>query len=145
TPVAAAIEHATRVECDVITMSLGGPPSLAGHAAVRNAVAKGGIVLAAAGNCVRIVVYPARYDAVIAVAGGNVAGEPGRGWRRPHRHAGPCRTRLAGATQQQGGSDDDGERRARDILRRRVDRRGCCAVAGSPRARTGASGGSATR
>jgi serine protease len=29
TPVAAAIEHATRVRCDVITMSLGGPPSLA--------------------------------------------------------------------------------------------------------------------
>jgi serine protease len=82
TPVAAAIEHATRVECDVITMSLGGPPSLAVHAAVRNAVAKGVIVLAAAGNCVRIVVYPARYDAVIAVAGVNVADQPWRGSSR---------------------------------------------------------------
>jgi len=82
TPVAAAIEHATRVRCDVITMSLGGPPSLAVQAAVRDAVAKGVIVLAAAGNCVRIVVYPARYDAVIAVAGVNVADRPWRGSSR---------------------------------------------------------------
>lgn len=79
TPLAAAIEHATRVGCDVITMSLGGLPSLAVHAAVRAAVRKGVIVLAAAGNCVRLVVYPARYDAVIAVAGTNVADQPWRG------------------------------------------------------------------
>ena len=82
TPVAAAIEHATRVGCDVITMSLGGVPSVAVQAAVQAAVAKGVIVLAAAGNCVRIVVYPARYDAVIAVAGVNVADRPWRGSSR---------------------------------------------------------------
>src|SRR5262249_60666308 len=71
-PGAAEMAHATRVGCYVITMSLGGVPSLAFKAAVRAAVTKGVIVLAAAGNCVRIVVYPARYDAVIAVAGVNI-------------------------------------------------------------------------
>jgi hypothetical protein len=79
TPVARAIAHATQVGCDVITMSLGGVPSLAVEAAVEAAVAKGVIVLAAAGNCVRTVVYPARYESVIAVAGINIAEKPWRG------------------------------------------------------------------
>ena len=82
TPLAAAIEHATLSDCDVITMSLGGLPSLAVHAAARAAVNKGAIVLAAAGNCVRLVVYPARYDEVIAVAGINVADRPWLGSSR---------------------------------------------------------------
>jgi hypothetical protein len=82
TPIAAAIEHATRSGCDVITMSLGGLPSLAVHAAVRAAVNNGAIVLAAAGNCVRLVVYPARYDEVIAVAGINVTDRPWLGSSR---------------------------------------------------------------
>jgi serine protease len=82
TPIAAAIEHATRTDCDVITMSLGGLPSFAVHAAVRAAVKKGAIVLAAAGNCVRLVVYPARYDEVIAVAGINVKDQPWLGSSR---------------------------------------------------------------
>lgn len=81
-PVARAIEHATRVRGDVITMSLGGVPSRAMHAACRAAVDAGIIVLAAAGNCVRLVVYPARYTDVIAVAGVNVDDAPWRGTSR---------------------------------------------------------------
>ena len=44
---------------------------------MRAAVKKGSIVLAAAGDCVRLVVYPARYDEVIAVAGVNGRISPG--------------------------------------------------------------------
>lgn len=82
TPLAAAIAHAVSVGCDVITMSLGGLPSVAVHAAVRAAIARDTIVLAAAGNCVRVVVYPARFDDVIAVAGINMADQPWRGSSR---------------------------------------------------------------
>lgn len=71
-PVAKAIAHATRVGCHVISMSLGGVPSRALHAAVREAVKANLIVIAAAGNCARIVVWPARYEEVIAVGGSNV-------------------------------------------------------------------------
>lgn len=71
-PVAKAIAHATRVGCHVISMSLGGVPSSALHAAVREAVKANLIVIAAAGNCARIVVWPARYAEVIAVGGSNV-------------------------------------------------------------------------
>ena len=81
-PVAAAIAHATQVGCHVISMSLGGIPSRAVHAAARAAVARDIIVVAAAGNCVRTVVWPARYDAVIAVAGNNVADRPWKGSSR---------------------------------------------------------------
>lgn len=83
-PVARAIAHATAVGCDVITMSLGGLPHFAVRAAVQEAVANGVIVLAAAGNCVYIVVFPARYDDVIAVAGTNIADQPWRGSCRGH-------------------------------------------------------------
>jgi serine protease len=72
-PVAAAISHAVAARCDVISMSLGGIPGRAMHAAVRAAVEADLIVVAAAGNCVRTVVWPARYDEVIAVAGSNSA------------------------------------------------------------------------
>lgn len=74
--VAKAIDYARRQGCDIITMSLGGVPSRAIESAVTEAVAAGIIVLAAAGNCVRLVVYPARYDNVIAVAGSNVRDAP---------------------------------------------------------------------
>jgi len=37
------------------------------------------IVLAAAGNCVRLVVFPARYDECIAVGGSNAADQPWKG------------------------------------------------------------------
>lgn len=78
-PVAAAIAHAHSTGCQVISMSLGGVPSRALHAAVKAAVDDGVIVLAAAGNCVRTVVWPARYDEVIAVGGTNILDMPWKG------------------------------------------------------------------
>ena len=78
-PIAVAIAHAHKVGCHIISMSLGGVPSRALHAAVEAAVADGVIVLAAAGNCVRTVVWPARYNEVIAVAASNVNDVPWRG------------------------------------------------------------------
>jgi hypothetical protein len=70
-----AVEHGAHV----ITMSLGGIPSFALERALRRAVAADVIVLAAAGNCVRFVVWPARYNECIAVAGTNAADRPWRG------------------------------------------------------------------
>jgi hypothetical protein len=78
-PVARAIAHATAVGCHVVSMSLGGVPSRAVHSAIRDAISRNVIVLAAAGNCVRTVVWPARYSEVIAVAGTNVADRPWKG------------------------------------------------------------------
>jgi hypothetical protein len=78
-PVARAIEKATTIEAQVITMSLGGVPSRAVRAALRKAVASGVIVVAAAGNCVRLVVWPARYPECIAVGGCNVVEKPWKG------------------------------------------------------------------
>ncbi|WP_145145464.1 S8 family serine peptidase [Roseomonas gilardii] len=77
--VARAIDHARRAGAHVITMSLGGVPSIAMHAALRRAVEENVIVAAAAGNCVGEVVWPARYDAAIAVGGVNAAMKPWRG------------------------------------------------------------------
>ncbi len=57
---------------DVISISLGGPPSRALKDAVTFAEQQGVLVLAAAGNQVKTVVFPARYDNVIAVAASNV-------------------------------------------------------------------------
>lgn len=74
--VAAAVEHARRNGAQVITMSLGGPWSSVLRAAIDAAIRDGVIVLAAAGNCVKIVVWPARYEEVIAVAGSNIADLP---------------------------------------------------------------------
>ncbi|BCH32675.1 hypothetical protein MesoLjLc_46050 [Mesorhizobium sp. L-8-10] len=69
--VAQAIDHARLNGAHVITMSLGGVFSSALHAAVKKAVAANIIVVAAAGNCVGTVVWPARYDEMIAVGGIN--------------------------------------------------------------------------
>ncbi|HWW69009.1 MAG TPA: S8 family serine peptidase [Duganella sp.] len=69
--VAKAIDHAIGHGAHVITMSLGGLPSLFLAAAVGRAIANDIIVLAAAGNCVKMVVWPARYDECIAVAAVN--------------------------------------------------------------------------
>jgi serine protease len=69
--VAEAIGYAVDHGAHVITMSLGGVPAAVLQRAVRRAVAADVIVLAAAGNCVRLVVWPARYDECIAVAGTN--------------------------------------------------------------------------
>ncbi len=72
TPVARAVDHAITVGAHVISMSLGGVWSRSLHAAIRRAVAADIIVIAAAGNCVGMVVWPARYSDTIAVGGTNV-------------------------------------------------------------------------
>jgi hypothetical protein len=74
--VARAIDWAIQEGAHVITMSLGGIPASALHRAITRAVEADLIVLAAAGNCVRLVVWPARYDECIAVAATNAADEP---------------------------------------------------------------------
>lgn len=72
-PIARAIDVAVANGAHVITMSLGGValPFSPLRAAIRRAVAKNIVVMAAAGNCVGIVVYPARFSECIAVAGTN--------------------------------------------------------------------------
>ncbi len=72
-PVARAIDHAVSVGAHVITMSLGGIFSSALRAAIRRAIAADVIVLSAAGNCVGLVVWPARYSEMIAIGGTNFA------------------------------------------------------------------------
>jgi thermitase len=67
-----AIYHAADSNCHVISMSLGGAwggDSL--RDAVRYAVRKGVVLIAAAGNHTPFVCYPAKYDDVLAVAGSN--------------------------------------------------------------------------
>jgi serine protease len=77
--IAEAIDWAATHGAHVITMSLGGLPSFSLHRALRRAVAADVIVLSAAGNCVRTVVWPARYDDCIAVAGVDSADIPWKG------------------------------------------------------------------
>jgi serine protease len=74
--VARAIDWAIQEGAHVVTMSLGGIPASALHRAIRRAVEADLVVLAAAGNCVRLVVWPARYDECIAVAATNADDEP---------------------------------------------------------------------
>ncbi len=69
--VARGIRHAADNDCHVISMSLGGVGGNTLHDAVRHAVAKNLIVCAAAGNCVGMVVWPARFPESIAVAATN--------------------------------------------------------------------------
>jgi hypothetical protein len=69
--VARAVQHATRVGCEVVSMSLGGRAFFGLEAAVAHAAASGLVVVAAAGNCVPFVVAPALYDHTIAVAATN--------------------------------------------------------------------------
>ena len=73
-----AIDYAVKIDCDVISISLGGLPSYTVEKAVRRATDAGVIVLAAAGNKVLwfdSVVWPAGYEGVIAVAGCNIKKE----------------------------------------------------------------------
>ncbi|HEY8613629.1 MAG TPA: S8/S53 family peptidase, partial [Roseomonas sp.] len=77
--IALALDHARRIGAHVVTMSLGGVPSRALAAALRRAVDEGVIVLAAAGNCIGTVVWPARYHDCIAVAGTDAWDRPWRG------------------------------------------------------------------
>lgn len=75
-----AIDHAVAKGAHVVSISLGGPlPSAALRAAVRRAVDAGTIVLAAAGNYVGVVVYPAVLDDVIACAASTIEDEPWSG------------------------------------------------------------------
>jgi thermitase len=77
---AEAIHYAVDKGCHVISMSLGGPaPSRALERAIDRAVQHGVVVLAAAGNVWPFVVYPARFDQVIACAACNCQR---RIWRR---------------------------------------------------------------
>lgn len=80
--VARAIDKARKAGAHVITMSLGGIWSGALRRALHRAVHSNIIVMAAAGNCVREVVYPARYNDCIAVAGMNEDKEPWKGTSR---------------------------------------------------------------
>ena len=78
-----AVRYAVEQGAHVISISLGGPvPAIALHNAVRDAEAHGVIVLCAAGNEVRFVVFPAAFDEVIAVAASTIADVPWSGSSR---------------------------------------------------------------
>jgi len=66
----AGIRKAIEMGADIINMSLGAnvQPPRSIHNAIKDAVNKGIIVIAAAGNDAKAVNWPARYDEVIAVA-----------------------------------------------------------------------------
>ncbi|MCP4315473.1 MAG: S8 family serine peptidase [Hyphomicrobiales bacterium] len=72
TQVARAVNHARISGCHIVSMSLGGLGSVALHNSIQKAVEANLIVIAAAGNCIGLTVYPARYPEVIAVAGTNI-------------------------------------------------------------------------
>lgn len=72
---AKAIDYAVENGAHVVSISLGGVPSLRLWWSIVNAQRKGVIVAAAAGNCVRFVVWPAAYDEVIGVAACNAKRE----------------------------------------------------------------------
>jgi serine protease len=80
--VAEAIDYAVDNGAHVISMSLGGVASIALWRALSRAVDAGVVVVAAAGNCVRLVVWPARYEKCIAVAG---VGADDRMWQGSSR------------------------------------------------------------
>lgn len=77
--VAQAINHARSTDAKIISMSLGGLPSIALWRVINKANEENKIVMAAAGNCVGTVVFPARYDNCIAVAGVNIHHKPWKG------------------------------------------------------------------
>lgn len=56
----------------LISIAMGGPPTYSMWKAVKAAEAKGILIVAAAGNYVRTVVWPARFESTIAVAAHNV-------------------------------------------------------------------------
>lgn len=75
-----AIDHAATHGAQVVSISLGGPfPGLGTQRAIQRAVEVGTIVLAAAGNEVRFVVFPAAFEEVIAVAASNIRDIPWTG------------------------------------------------------------------
>ncbi|MET4804403.1 S8 family serine peptidase, partial [Bradyrhizobium sp. LB11.1] len=84
-PVARAILHAVSINADVISMSLGGIYSPPIAAAVKKAVAADCIVVAASGNCVGFVVYPASDRNVISLGGTDIGDKPWKGTSRGSR------------------------------------------------------------
>lgn len=76
---ARAVRHATRAQCDVISMSLGGRAFFGLERAINDAVRRDIIVVNAAGNCIGMVVAPASYDNAIAVAATNALNKPWKG------------------------------------------------------------------
>ena len=66
--VAKAVAHARQVGCHVVSMSLGGKGFVGLQGEIQRAVDAGMIVMAAAGNYVRMVTAPASYDNCLAVA-----------------------------------------------------------------------------
>ena len=77
-----AIEYAADRGAHIVSISMGGFSNWRLRQAVLYAQRRGIIVLAAAGNCVRFVVWPAAYDEVIAVAACNARLEIWRGSSR---------------------------------------------------------------
>jgi hypothetical protein len=70
--VARAIFHAKRKDCHVVSISMGGRGFRHLQAALHDAVKANVIVVAAAGNFSPVVVWPARYEACIAMAATNI-------------------------------------------------------------------------
>ena len=72
-----AVDHAVARGAQVISISLGGPfPGFGTRRVMERAINAGTIVLAAAGNQVESVVFPAAFDEVIAVAASNIRDQP---------------------------------------------------------------------
>ena len=83
--VAAGLDYATRQNCDVVSISLGGQWTPGFEAALNEAVyGRSMVVVAAAGQCIGSVVNPAAYDDCIAVAGSGQADQP---WQHSSRGA----------------------------------------------------------
>ncbi|OAI54748.1 hypothetical protein AYO44_14265 [Planctomycetaceae bacterium SCGC AG-212-F19] len=78
---AAGIEYAAQIGCQVLSISMGGVPSAAWADAVNRAYEAGVAIFAAAGNRIgplppSTLVYPARFDRVVAVCGFTASKEP---------------------------------------------------------------------
>lgn len=82
--VARAVRRAQAAGCHIISMSLGGTGFFNLRDAIREAVESGMIVMAAAGNRVKIVTAPASYDYCIAVAATDASD---KGWSGSSRGA----------------------------------------------------------
>lgn len=65
-----------KVDTDLAGIAMGGPPSWSLWKAVRKAEERGFIIVAASGNYVRLVVWPARFDSVVSVAAVNAECKP---------------------------------------------------------------------
>jgi hypothetical protein len=71
-------------EPKLISIAMGGPPTITLWKAVKSAEQKGILIVAAAGNYVRTVVWPARFRSTIAVAATNVRCHPWKNSSRGH-------------------------------------------------------------